>query len=623
MKNEELRPPANPVLGVPGAVLVAISLIVFFGRFSGFARFVTMVPGGVPMAFPTAVGFFLSGIAFLSYARNSRLARLVASLVLLLGAGTLLLYLTAQTFEIRQFYYDPKNPVISVGGGFDGRMSPNLAGAFAVLGCAMILLGARRPRLGWIVVCASLLLAVAALALISYLSGMNRAPAWWRYTGMAIPSSVAIMIAAIGLLAWVIRWVKLSPRSTVRTLPLFCAAATIALVLGAVMLLVNEHRRESAQLVTNALEIQTGIERFISSMARMETSTRNYLLSGDQRYVSRMQTYRRDVRAAVTALERLVADDPKQKNLVNGLSPLVDRKFASNDAQVNARRELGEAAAVQLLLGEPREILAGLRSITDQVAADAEQRLAHLKSEIATEEATVQIVLLGGSLITIGLVVLAFSLVTRAQEKLQQANEELENRVDTRTTELRTTASQLRESEQRLRFLADTMPQLVWTVRPDGSFEDLSRGWHTYLGVTSHAEVLAALDSVVHPEDRAASHAELQGMLREGRAAQGELRLRRVDGMYRWHLWRAHPEASLRTSGTKSRRTHRGVGGQQRTLSPGVRVCRHRHGAGCSRRSLASGEPVALRNNRIHRSGIAQKDIPRDYPPQRSRTRPL
>jgi PAS domain S-box-containing protein len=41
----------------------------------------------------------------------------------------------------------------------------------------------------------------------------------------------------------------------------------------------------------------------------------------------------------------------------------------------------------------------------------------------------------------------------------------------------------LRESEARLRELADAMPQIVWSVRPDGQFESFNRRWYELTGV--------------------------------------------------------------------------------------------------------------------------------------------
>ena len=130
-----------------------------------------------------------------------------------------------------------------------------------------------------------------------------------------------------------------------------------------------------------------------------------------------------------------------------------------------------------------------------------------------------------------------------AQKQLRLANDRLEQRVLARTRDLEAANRGLVASENRVRFLADTMPQLVWTARPDGTIESANRGWSDYLGVDEAATVQTIQSGgIVHPEDEAVTHAEWAAMLQEGRAARGELRLRRADGVWRWHLWRAHPQ---------------------------------------------------------------------------------
>lgn len=521
-----------------------LALTVLLGRFTGVIVLVTITPTGAPMAFTTALGFLSSGIGFLAYAREWRwVGKLMGSLAAALGAGTLIVYTVAQTFVIRGFYYDPANPVFSRGIGIDGRMSPNAAGCFIVLGLALWQIGARRPRFAGVLAGASVILGISLVALVSYGTGLRWTVAWWRFTGMAIHTSLGFMICALGLFAWAMGSLRNTRSATARTVPIFSVAGTLALVLGVVMLVTNEHRRETANAMTDALELENGIERFTSAMTLMETATRDYLVTGEARYLERRESYRAQALASVEGLNQLAADNEVQHRLVTTLTPLVRRKFALNDEQVRERPE-----RVQSLIipgSEPAEILNGLQTTTDALRAEAERRLSRLRTESAASERTARLVLLCGGVLTLWLVAMAFMLVHRAQRGLQQANDELEERVRRRTGELLTSAQHLRESEGRLRFLADTMPQLVWTMLRDGTVETLNRGWNNYLGLQTEAEALAAAMSAVHEEDRTAMNDELTRMLREGRSAGGELRLRRADGEYRWHLWRAHPERDV------------------------------------------------------------------------------
>ena len=97
-------------------------------------------------------------------------------------------------------------------------------------------------------------------------------------------------------------------------------------------------------------------------------------------------------------------------------------------------------------------------------------------------------------------------------------------------------------SERRYRTLAEALPQLVWTSRPDGQRDYFSRQWVEYTGIPEEQQLgLAWLDKVVHPDNR-------ERVLERWIAAVGgleqydlELRIRRADGQHRWFKARATP----------------------------------------------------------------------------------
>ena len=72
----------------------------------------------------------------------------------------------------------------------------------------------------------------------------------------------------------------------------------------------------------------------------------------------------------------------------------------------------------------------------------------------------------------------------QAEAELRQAHEELERRVEERTEQLGRANAALRESEEKLRLLADTIPQLAWMARPDGHIFWYNRRWYEYTGTT-------------------------------------------------------------------------------------------------------------------------------------------
>jgi PAS domain S-box-containing protein len=101
---------------------------------------------------------------------------------------------------------------------------------------------------------------------------------------------------------------------------------------------------------------------------------------------------------------------------------------------------------------------------------------------------------------------------------------------------------QLRQSEVRLQTMAESLPNLVWTDRPDGQCDWLSSQWARYTGIPEN-ELLGLnwLDRVIHPDDRERTLACWQAACADRGAYDLEYRIRRYDGQYRWFKTRGLP----------------------------------------------------------------------------------
>jgi PAS domain S-box-containing protein len=99
-----------------------------------------------------------------------------------------------------------------------------------------------------------------------------------------------------------------------------------------------------------------------------------------------------------------------------------------------------------------------------------------------------------------------------------------------------------RESERRLRQLANTMPQIVWTADADGAVVSFNGRWYEYTGMTAEESLAReGWRSAVHPDDLERLDATRLRAVGEGELFEAEVRLRRRDGTYRWHLIRSAP----------------------------------------------------------------------------------
>src|SRR6202140_178103 len=106
---------------------------------------------------------------------------------------------------------------------------------------------------------------------------------------------------------------------------------------------------------------------------------------------------------------------------------------------------------------------------------------------------------------------------------------------------LRDLYATLQQSEDRLRLVIDTIPAYAWSARPDGSVDFVNRRWLETTGLTMQDALGWDWASVVHPDDLARYVDNWRSALAAGQPTEGEVRLRRPDGNYRWWLTRTVP----------------------------------------------------------------------------------
>jgi PAS domain S-box-containing protein len=108
-------------------------------------------------------------------------------------------------------------------------------------------------------------------------------------------------------------------------------------------------------------------------------------------------------------------------------------------------------------------------------------------------------------------------------------------------TERKLTEEALRESEYRWRNLTETLPQLVWSARPDGACDYFSTQWTEHTGVPEGELLGWGWMETLHPDDREPT----RKLWTDSVAGRGpydvEYRVRRRDGSYRWFKTRGTP----------------------------------------------------------------------------------
>ncbi len=111
-----------------------------------------------------------------------------------------------------------------------------------------------------------------------------------------------------------------------------------------------------------------------------------------------------------------------------------------------------------------------------------------------------------------------------------------------RAAERAALGSKLAEREaESFRTLADGVPQMIWSARPDGWIEWYNRRWYEYTGQTPEEAAGLGWHGVAHPEELPRITSQWTRAFAAGSPFETEMRMRRADGVYRMFLTRAAP----------------------------------------------------------------------------------
>lgn len=108
-------------------------------------------------------------------------------------------------------------------------------------------------------------------------------------------------------------------------------------------------------------------------------------------------------------------------------------------------------------------------------------------------------------------------------------------------TDRRKTEESLKEKAEFLRGILESTPQMSSTALPDGTTNYYNSFFLNYAGVSSDQAIEAGWQKIIHPDDYEQSSKAWSHSVSTGEEFEQEVRLKRHDGIYRWHICRALP----------------------------------------------------------------------------------
>ena len=193
---------------IAGGLTVAVAIAVIIGWTIRIPLLIQLHPDLVPMQFNTALGMLLCGAGLLLITlKVKRLAMACGLVVASLSVLTALEYLLGVNFGIDQLLMEA---YISVKSAHPGRMAVNTAVCFIFTAVTIIVLAWPNPPQKYLLAAtylSGLTLAVAGVAVVGYLMGMDSSHGWGaRMSHMAAHTAGGFVLTHSGLLTLLIRY---------------------------------------------------------------------------------------------------------------------------------------------------------------------------------------------------------------------------------------------------------------------------------------------------------------------------------------------------------------------------------------------------------------------------------
>jgi PAS domain S-box-containing protein len=500
------------VMTVTGSLSLAASVLVLIGWHTGHILSFFLLLDSAPVRYNGALCLAFLGTSVLLLAwRRIAWARLSAAPAAVVSLVTLCEYLLGRNLGIDELFFQSTRLVPLL----PARIPPNMALCYTLLSGALLLAAktARALRNTVQVVLAALAAALGLVGFIGYLADIPRAYSWGKSAPLAMPAALAIVALGLGVVAFVRQQHARRSAAIPPWSPLL-AGLTLATVSAALWraMHVLHPQSEVAPYVLLAGLLQAAFLYLVLHLLRTARERARQL----RQLNSVLQIQMRSLERAERELQEIQA---YTRSLIEAsLDPLVTISPDGKITDVNAATEAATGFSRQELIGtdfsdyftEPATARAGYQQVfLEGVVHNYELGIRHRDGHVMP-------VLYNASVYhdRAGAVTGVFAAARDITER-KRAEEELRN------------------SEECYRALVLASSQIVWTTDPQGQVVDDLPLWREFTGLTREEMLGRGWLNSLHADDRERTAAAWSQAVEKRCLYEVEYRVRRRDGDYR------------------------------------------------------------------------------------------
>ena len=302
-------------------------------------------------------------------------------------------------------------------------------------------------------------------------------------------------------------------------------------------------------LVAHSNLIMQKLEKIVSVMKDAETGQRGFLLTNQQEFLQPYNGSNQKAIDLVNQVQSLTKGNNQQQINVTDIKVILLERIAILDQLLNQKNH-NEIVTIDGLR-KGKQAMDALRSSIDKAEA-AEQALLQTRVNTLQQYIAVTpfIILLAALLATAASLFSYFKIMVEIKKKegLQEALKIKVYETDSKDEQLAVAGKGMTAineqhiaSEKRFRDMMESIPQLAWTNNINGEVDFYNQRWFDYTGLNLEESKARGWNEVMHPDDLQSCLKWYNSIIKSGTGGEYEVREKRKDGIYRWHLIRMMP----------------------------------------------------------------------------------
>lgn len=243
----------------------------------------------------------------------------------------------------------------------------------------------------------------------------------------------------------------------------------------------SQRVRDTTIQVDRTEQVLKQIQKLIVTSLDNETGARGFVITGRERYLEPLRNSVEAFRADITNLEKLVAGNSLQLQLVDSLKTSVSRRVIFSDSMVLLRRQAGLEATIDLVeTGRGKHYTDEIRRIGNKMSSNASQLLKERKAKNERTITNLNIILY--SILTV-VALMSFYIIRRIKKDIDQQ----------------------RASEEKFSALLDAAPDATVIVDSSGMIQMINLQAESLFGYTRE-EMLGQRVEILIPQELRIKH---------------------------------------------------------------------------------------------------------------------